>query len=372
MSGKNVKLSENVNNILNGKMEMSEDIISQIKKKRGRKSTKELLLLSKYNESKKTIGVTSQQEPVKVHKKRGRKPKGGKLIKPIDIYNIDKEEINPNIILHLRCDPDSILENKANFENHFEYNPHIENIKPFDSFDNTFTNNNKVYQIEVSASEYYKNNTDGYENNGSEQNIVNHTHCNNENESNGYETHTELNIKSIWLKLKELQNKFKNNSICDKKSSCFWCTCDFENPPIHIPKCVMNDKYEVYGCFCMPECAAAYLLDENIDTSIKWERYAMLNNMYSTVYNYNDNIKPSPNPRYVLDKFYGDLNIEEYRTLIRKGKQLLVVNKPLTHTLPELVEDNVVSSKNNNTQYKLSRNKPSYNKLKTSSKSWAF
>lgn len=368
MSCKNVKLSENVNNILSGKMEITEEIIKEIKKKRGRKSTKELLLLSKYN-NQNTKDIQTQD--VKVHKKRGRKPKGGKLIKPTDMHNMNAEETKPNIILHLRCNPEDITDKNIIFNKHFEYNPNIENIQPFDSFETNFSNNNKIYNVEVSASEYYKNNEK------TSINEITTSKCETYNENMDTQTLVKedtnvINIKDIWIKLKELQNKLKNNSICDKKSSCFWCTCDFDNPPVHIPKCVIDETYEVYGCFCMPECAAAYLLNEHIDTSIKWERYSMLNNLYSNVYNYTDNIKPSPNPHYVLDKFYGDLTIEEYRTLIRKGKQLLIINKPLTHTLPELVEDSVVDSKNSNKQYKLSRNKPSYNKLKTSSKSWAF
>ena len=53
-----------------------------------------------------------------------------------------------------------------------------------------------------------------------------------------------------------------------------------------IPKYELENKYYVYGSFCSPQCAAAYLLNETIDTSTKFERYALLNNIYSKVYNY--------------------------------------------------------------------------------------
>ena len=123
----------------------------------------------------------------------------------------------------------------------------------------------------------------------------------------------------------------------------------------------------------MPECGAGYLFSENLDTSTKWERYAMLNNLYVDIYNYKDNVKPAPDPRYLLNKYYGDLSIEEYRLLIRKCKhRMMVVNKPLTHVLPELVEDSIDNSSKNNNIYRLSRKKPSYNKLNTDDKSWAF
>ena len=38
-----------------------------------------------------------------VRKKRGRKPKGGKIVKKIDIINKINKKIEPNVILHLKC-----------------------------------------------------------------------------------------------------------------------------------------------------------------------------------------------------------------------------------------------------------------------------
>ena len=92
--------------------------------------------------------------------------------------------------------------------------------------------------------------------------------------------------KEIINKLKNLQSKLHHNDISDKKCSCFWCTCEFDNPPIYIPKYEFKDTYHVYGCFCTPECAAAYLLNENIDTSVKFERYHLLNFIYAKIYGY--------------------------------------------------------------------------------------
>ena len=71
-----------------------------------------------------------------------------------------------------------------------------------------------------------------------------------------------------------------------------------------------------------------------------WERYALLNNIYGKVYNYESNIKPAPSPFYTLDKFYGNLSIQEYRKLLKNDTLLLVVDKPLTKILPELYEEN--------------------------------
>jgi hypothetical protein len=80
-------------------------------------------------------------------------------------------------------------------------------------------------------------------------------------------------------------------------------------------------------------------MEENIDSSTKFERYHLLNHIYSKVYGYKKNIKPAPNPHYLLDKFYGNLTIQEYRKLLKTEHMLLVIDKPMTRILPELHED---------------------------------
>ena len=146
--------------------------------------------------------------------------------------------------------------------------------------------------------------------------------------------------KDVWEKIRQLKIKLHNNDVSDKRSNCFWCTYPFDNPPIYIPKQERNGNIEVYGCFCSPECAVAYLKKEPLDTSTLWERYALLNNVYSDIYNYENNIKPAPDPHYILDKYYGTLTIQEYRKLLNNQQLLLVVEKPLTKILPELYEEN--------------------------------
>lgn len=146
--------------------------------------------------------------------------------------------------------------------------------------------------------------------------------------------------RTIWTKIEELAIALHTNNISDKKSACFWDTCGFDSPPIHIPKFEANGKYYCYGCFCSPECAAAYLFREPIDTATRFERYALLNHLYCKIYDYNKNVKPAPDPYHTLDKFYGNLSIQEYRRHLKSERILIVVDKPLTRVLPELHEDN--------------------------------
>ena len=110
--------------------------------------------------------------------------------------------------------------------------------------------------------------------------------------------------------------------------------------PIHIPKFQLKNMFHVYGCFCSPECACAFLMnDKNIDTSTKFERYYLLNFIYGKIYNYEKNIKPAPCPYYLLEKYYGNLSIQEYRKLLKSERLLLIVDKPLIRSMPELHDD---------------------------------
>lgn len=102
----------------------------------------------------------------------------------------------------------------------------------------------------------------------------------------------------------------------------------------------MEHEIYGYGSFCRPECAVAFLMKENIDDSTKFERYHLLNKIYSKIYDYKNNIRPAPDPHFLLDKFYGNLSIQEYRKLLKTQHMLLVIDKPMTRMLPELHDDN--------------------------------
>jgi hypothetical protein len=254
-----------------------------------------------------------------VAKKRGRKPKGGKIIQQVVPLNNNKE-LKPNIILHLKCSLKDLLTFTGNDNSIQSYNFQNVNNLTFDIINpevNTFNSN----QVAIKSAQHKY--TDD-----------------NEDDETDDESYKESDIREVWKKLKSLEHNLHINNICDKKSACFWCTYDFDNPPVYIPKHFIKETYHVYGCFCSPECATAYLMDENIDSSSKFERYHLINHIYSKIYDYKKNIKPAPNPYYMLDKYYGNLSIQEYRSLLRNERLFLIVDKPLTRILPELHEDN--------------------------------
>ena len=266
---------------------------------------------------------------IKVPKKRGRKPKGGKIINVTE-KSISAQVNTPNIILHLKCNTNNIQNSNLDTQVTSTYSNFIE--------DNNFN--------------VIKNNSNLLNQNS---NLILKSDNENENDNNAILNNT----NNINKKLRILAKDLHTNDISDKKSACFWCTCDFDNPPIFLPKYVIEKSYHVYGCFCSPECATGYLFNQsNIDLSSKYERYALLNHIYCKIYNYEKNIKPAPDPFYTLDKFYGSLSIQEYRQLLKNERLLLIVDKPLTRSLPELHEDNdnfIFNVKSGESSFKLKR-----------------
>jgi hypothetical protein len=272
--------------------------------------------------------VPENTEP-KVHKKRGRKPVGGKVV---EVKNMLFTHIPiPNIILHLNCQLHDIEDNNDSIK----YEPTINQIDNYDIESNnkhcnlTYNFINEPIDKDAINENDIKKDSDtvmtGTDENDTDKIVSN-------SDSIAYK-------KNIAKKLKELSYNLKHNNITNK-SACFWCTCPFDNEPIYIPKHEVGGVVHCYGCFCSPECASSYLMHDDIDTSNKFERYSMLNNIYGKIYNYNKNIKPAPSPYYLLNKFYGNLDIQEYRKLLENERLLLIVNKPLSQVLPEIYEEN--------------------------------
>jgi hypothetical protein len=352
----------------------------------------------------------------KVAKKRGRKPKGGKIITQKLEENNNNNEI-PNIILHLKCSLNDIKNKNSDKsipggveESQIEsYNNSsqlkgsdifIKNVQPnmesknlsnttststasVPAYNDSLSHLFKVYSPDIVSTS--STNSDVNMNMSTTMNMNKNSNAliANSNSSmlscssneilnnraglfngvyspdinlygnNDYDegddgdsiTGTCKNEKEIWRKINQLKVSFHKSDICKniggtQRSACFWCTCEFDSPAIYIPKNLTKDVYNVYGCFCSPECSAAFLMNENIDTSTKFERYHLLNLLYGKIYKYEKSIKIAPNPFYLLNKFYGNLTIQEYRKLFQSEQMIYIVNKPLTHILPELYEDN--------------------------------
>lgn len=296
-----------------------------------------------------------------INKKRGRKPKAGFILNSNSgLY--DTSQV-PNIILHLKC---HISDLKTN-ESIYDYTPAISEVESY----NLTTNNLQSSELcQTYNDDYETHDTDMSEHNMSSLKVdsilatpilASSTASTNTtlasavtttgahvNVKKAATTESAIHVlneryqKEIAKKINRLKYSFHNGETIqmklNHKCACFWDTCEFDGPIYYLPIMVVNGVFHVSGCFCSPECALAALLKEQLDTSTKFERIHLLHLLYGN--SSNKGFKPAPNPNYLLDKYYGNLSIEEYRSLLKGPQMIHIVNKPLTHILPELYEDN--------------------------------
>lgn len=261
-----------------------DDSVDIIKKKRGRKP--------KLDSSK--IINTEEINNIEIIKKnkRGRKPKfiySTQDISPVQQSSLSDDE---NIIVRLNINDDINQIDECNYEDEHPY--------------------------AYNRDEYYNLSNIGESNEKIDTNLNN----------------SDLKIVNL---LKDFEEKNKvnewpsNTSIC-----CYWCCHKFDNPPFGIPVNYINEKFDVFGCFCSLECAAAYnfKMHDNIDEM--WERYNLLNLLYRRIF-LGKIIKAAPD-RLSLKIFGGYLDIEEFRFFFKTNK-LINVNFPPMTSLTQQIEE---------------------------------
>jgi hypothetical protein len=288
------------------------------------------------SQSQPTSTSTSQSQPTS--QKRGRKPKGGKITFNENPQN-NLTPVVANIILHLKCSIKDVEDYNTQLNkivtDPLNYNSEIPpEIMTYDSL--TKQQYSSYQQNEQTTDFAYQDNLK------TNQPTKSETVCSICKTVAQMETNdglADIQVKDVNQKLKKLKIQLYKNAMPEKKSACFWCTYEYDNQPCYIPKYENDGSICGYGSFCRPECAVGFLMKENIDDSTKFERYHLLNQLYGKIYDYKNNIKPAPNPHFLLDKFYGNLSIQEYRKLLSTKHMLLVIDKPLTRILPELHED---------------------------------
>jgi hypothetical protein len=139
--------------------------------------------------------------------------------------------------------------------------------------------------------------------------------------------------------LKEFEEKNKNKEWPMNTSiSCYWCCHRFDNSPFGIPINYVNDTFQVYGCFCSLECAAAYNFSENSSQDEMWERNQLIN-MFSRKVKLGNIVKPAPS-RLSLKKFGGYMDIETFRSFNNTNKFINVNFPPMTSVTQQLEEIN--------------------------------
>lgn len=106
--------------------------------------------------------------------------------------------------------------------------------------------------------------------------------------------------------------------------ACFWDCHAFRGTPCVIPISIEEGIWRVYGNFCSPECAAAHLFNDRLDSSVQWERYALLNRLYAEG---EQSVRLAP-ARTILRLFGGMLDISEFRGIVEEKRMRIDVMTP--------------------------------------------
>lgn len=106
--------------------------------------------------------------------------------------------------------------------------------------------------------------------------------------------------------------------------ACFWDCHPFTGTPCVIPSVIEEGIWRVYGNFCCPECAAAYLFNERLDLHVQWERFSLLNRLYAGSA---ESVRLAPS-RTILRLFGGAMDISDFRAIVADKRLRVDVMMP--------------------------------------------
>jgi hypothetical protein len=284
-----------------------------VKKKRGRKPKSQM----------QPADPNAPPVEPKPKKKRGRKPKQIFIMDQSDL-KIDTDE---KVILHLPINSKEKGEPQLTVPQPFDYagdlypvasnSGHTNQNNTLSGEDNNhlFLNISKIVQPNPQEDV----NDILEELNKQRQQEINYSNTNNEKVSYVFLDYLEYNFKQTWPS--------------STRINCLWCCEEFDHEPYGIPMKKDGDMFYMFGNFCSPQCAAAYIFDENDNTNELWERYSLLNFLYGSN---NEKINVAL-PRLALKKFGGPFTIEEWRKK-SKCKTYKLIMPPMISIIPTLEE----------------------------------
>ena len=331
----------------------------KVPKKRGRKPKNEANKILEPKIPKKRgrkPKIKTEEEIKKVPKKRGRKPHS--------LINTETKVIQENKylkdnVLHLKIDTENLDENNL-MNNICTYNPEIKNPEPYENNDNLFKRINLPIEntLKIEDDNNISSNNDNNDNDNSDDfNLENDNYDEKNNNLN-----LNKNIQKKYCKVSLKKNKTKSLMVYYNEYNkrrewpktsdikCFWCCHNFDCIPCAIPTKYQNNNFYVFGNFCSKECAASYNFEMN-DNNV-WERYSLLNHLYSILTDNKDlKIKLAPS-RLCLSIFGGNLSIEEFRSCNEDySLNYKVVFPPMISVIPSVEEIKKDVLKNNKPIY---------------------
>ena len=404
-------------------IEMLETIKRQkIEKKENKIKMEELKKETKLNKIKNKTNDDdndNEENGIMKTKRRGRKPKDKFKYENNDIEDLNHIKKDENIIVKLPLSCLKLTEEFTNGKDLFQYNPTITEPLPYMNDTNNMNNtnfefidndnnsiNNNCIENNINSNISNINNNDNNDNNNNnkskqseiqtynQQSILNNI---NNNYSNLNETNTTKKepIRQIDI---ILNNKYNSNTdklnvlthlsintknenwITTTTSACLWCCHSFTNIPWGIPYKYSKNKFQLFGNFCLPNCALAYILQYYKDDDSYWEKISLLNLLYFKVFGDYKNLTPSID-KMALKLFGGKLDIDEYRNINGLNDKMYNIEFPPCNTIIPILEEIYKKTNLNNTflpidkknsqplltmnDFKLKRNKPIINPKNT-------
>lgn len=249
--------------------------------------------------------------PTKV-KKTKKQPKIVATVTPDGIEGSFLPEPRRPLIAHLQIQTSSVQFH----ENPLVYDPNPPGQpQPYDAFaDNVFAKHNEELLIKHREEQAQEEEVQEQVQQKEVKQEV--TSC-----ASGLDAFTKCDLMVQYKELKSAKKIPETTEI-----ACFWCAHTFTWQPSIIPEREEKGSYRVYGNFCSPSCCMAFLLQESLDTHVRWERIALLHRLYGKHYS-SGRIFPSPS-RESMKMFGGPMTIEQYRGTISAGKVRIDLQLP--------------------------------------------
>ena len=269
----------------------------------------------------------TDQVPIKVLKKRGRKPKN--KVSEVIVLKEESPDSEKEIIITYLPINISDLENDNSYEN-TDNDIFIKSESYFSENNTISETKDKIKLFNLSPSETENRSTS-----------IN----NNFNRINVYNIEFNQNTK------------------------CWWCKHRFTSPRLSLPEHHHNETFYCSGNYCSWECMKAYNIDTN-DFFI-WKRESLINLMYYLTYGLFKEIKPAAS-WLILKDYGGTLSIIDFRKSFEIiNNDYLVLHPPLISRQMQIEESykknqtsGVIVNKldkllfESNTNLLLKRNKP--------------
>jgi hypothetical protein len=284
-----------------------------------------------YNMNKETqnenLDKLETEIPVKILKKRGRKPSG----KVLDINNMENNNVTSSLDPEKECLIIHLPINMKDIEkyNNPDFNNKVNKLEKISEHSEKEPEFNSNIFMDLSTSELHVTET-----NDNKKKCYNCQYLSERCNALHQKLQEVSNIKDIHdsmvNKIHDCTINIVDNELFKWKEStnlsCWWCVHPFSNPPFGLPIKFENNKYEVQGCFCSLNCAKAYNIKENnYRTS---EINSLIEDFRREIFGITSHPVATAPPRQSLNIFGGYLSIDNFR------KEFYQMNKNIIHLSP--------------------------------------